>query len=130
MEKEKLPLLIECKDCKKNFQAEKFVKHKKEFIVKEQSIFLTYYDCPHCNKRSFVQIDDKKSLQKLTKITREFCRLAINKRQGKEILKKQSDEFKKARQHLSDYRINLMKKFTGETVTDEDGKVYVLRFNV
>lgn len=128
-------LIFECKDCKKKFpvtqdQAPNSLTHKKEFTSNGQSIFLTYYDCPHCGKRHFVQIDDTSSLQELVRVTNEFKSLMVKRQKGKTISKKQSDKFKKSRQHLSDYRMNLMKQFTGKLATDETGAEYVLRFNI
>ena len=128
-------LIFECKDCKKKFpvtqdQAPNSLTHKKEFTSNGQSIFLTYYDCPHCGKRHFVQIDDTSSLQELVRVTNEFKSLMIKRQRGKTVSKKQSDKFKKSRQHLSDYRMNLMKQFTGKLATDETGAEYVLRFNI
>lgn len=128
-------LMFECEDCKKKFpvkqdQGPNSLEHKKEFISNGQSIFLTYYDCPFCHKRHFVQIDDASSLQELTRITTEFRALMVKRKKGKNISQKQSDKFKKSRQHLSDYRMNLMKDFTGKSVIDEAGVEYVLRFSV
>ena len=128
-------LIFECKDCKKKFpvtqdQAPNSLTHKKEFTSNGQSIFLTYYDCPYCGKRHFVQIDDTSSLQELVRVTNEFKSLMIKRQKGKTVSKKQSDKFKKSRQHLSDYRMNLMKQFTGKLATDETGAEYVLRFNI
>lgn len=132
---DKLNLMFECESCKQKFpvsqdQAPNSLTHKKEFNVNGQSIFLTYYDCPHCRNRHFVQIDDTSSLQELTRITVELRKLMVKRQKGKTISKKQSDNFKKARQHLSDYRTNLMKEFTGKTVVDESGVEYTLRFSV
>lgn len=132
---EQFKLMFECEDCEKKFpvsqeQAPNSLTHKKEFISNGQSIFLTYYDCPHCGKRHFVQIDDKSSLQELVRVTNEFKALAIKRQKGKTISKKQSDKFKKSRQHLSDYRMNLMKEFTGKLAIDATGAEYILRFNV
>lgn len=131
----KLNLMFECESCKQKFpvsqdQAPNSLTHKKEFNVNGQSIFLTYYDCPHCHNRHFVQIDDTSSLQELARITTEFRALMVKRQKGKTISKKQSDKFKKARQHLSVYRTNLMKEFTGKTVIDESGIEYILRFSV
>jgi hypothetical protein len=69
-------------------------------------------------------------LQELARITTEFRALMVKRQKGKTISKKQSDKFKKARQHLSVYRTNLMKEFTGKTVIDESGIEYILRFSV
>ena len=128
-------LMFECEDCKKRFpvsseQAPNSLNHKKEFISNGQSIFLTYYDCPHCGKRHFVQIDDATSLQELVKVTEEFRKITIMQRKGISISKKQSEHFKKSRQHLSDYRINLMKEFAGKTAIDVAGIEYTLRFSI
>lgn len=128
-------LLFECEDCKKHFpissdQAPNSLTHKKEFISNGQSIFLTYYDCPHCGKRHFVQIDDAQSLKELNSVTAEFVKLAAMRRKGKTISKKQSEKFKKSRQHLSDYRMNLIKEFTGKVATDVTGIEFILRFSI
>lgn len=128
-------LMFECESCKKQFpvssdQAPNSLTHKKEFKINEQSIFLTYYDCPHCGNRHFVQIDDATSLEQLKSVTANFVRLTLLRRKGKNVSKKQSDNFKKARQNLSGYRINLMKEFTGKSITDENGISYTLRFSV
>lgn len=123
-------LVFECEDCKERVHATNAVKHKKEFLSNGQSIFLTYYDCPNCGKRHFVQIDDKNSMQELVRVTTEFYRLAAMRKKGKEIPKRQSEKFKKARQHLSDYRTNLMKEFTGKKAVDVTGISYELRFSI
>ena len=104
--------------------------HKKEFKVNGQSIFLTYYDCPNCGRRHFVQIDDAKSLEELKSVTADFRRLSNTRLKGKNISKKQSENFKKARQHLSDYRTKLMKEFSDKIAIAEDGREYILRFSV
>ena len=132
---EQLKLMFECEDCKQKFsvsqdQAPNSLTHKKEYKSNGQSIFLTYYDCPNCGRRHFVQIDDVSSLQELVRVTNEFKSLAVKRQKGKTISKKQSDKFKKSRQHLSDYRINLMKEFTGKIAADETGVEYTLRFSI
>ena len=132
---EQFKFMFECEECKKKFpvtqdQASNSLTHKKEFISNGQSIFLTYYDCPHCGKRHFVQIDDASSLQELVRVTNEFRSLMAKRQKGKVISKKQSDKFKKSRQHLSEYRLNLMKEFTGKLAVDAVGAEYVLRFSV
>ena len=133
--RETMSLLVECEDCKQKFsvsqgQAPNSLTHKKEYKSNGQSIFLTYYDCPHCGKRHFVQIDDISSMQELVRVTNEFKSLMVKRQKGKIISKKQSDKFKKSRQHLSDYRMTLMKEFTGKSAVDETGTEYILRFSV
>ena len=132
---EQFKLMFECEDCKQKFlvtqdKAPNSLTHKKEYKSNGQSIFLTYYECPYCGKRHFVQIDDTSSLQELVRVTNEFKSLMIKRQKDKVISKKQSDKFKKSRQHLSDYRMNLMKEFTGKIAVDETGAEYTLRFSI
>lgn len=134
--RERMSLMVECEDCKHKFEitsgeAASHLNHKKEFNVNGKSIFLTYYDCPKCGRRHYVQIDDVTSLNKLKEVQRMFIKLSVAKTQGKEIPQKQSAKFKKARQHLSDYRMNLMKQYTGKLIHDnETDSDFVLRFSV
>ena len=134
--REQMSLMVECEDCKQKFkitsgEVAHSVTHKKEFNVNGRSIFLTYYDCPKCDRRHYVQIDDRASLSKLREVSQQFVKLSVAKRKGKEIPQKQSAKFKKARQHLSDYRINLMKQYTGKLLHDnETDSDFTLRFSV
>lgn len=127
-------LLVECEGCKHKFQISETtnkINHKKEFSVNGKSIFLTYYDCPSCGRRHFVQIDDAVSLSKLNETQKMFIKLSVAKKNDKEISQKQSTKFKKARQHLSEYRIELMKQYTGKLIHDNDtDSDFVLRFSV
>lgn len=132
----KMNLMVECEDCKQKFQISSDegngqVNHKKEFNVEGKSIFLTYYDCPSCGRRHFVQIDDATSIVKLKEVQKQFVKLSVAKTKGKQIPQKQLAKFKKARQYLSDYRINLMKEYTGKSIhNDETESDFVLRFSV
>lgn len=128
--------MFECENCKKRFsiienQAANSLTHKKEYKLNGQSIFLTYYDCPKCGRRHYVQIDDAVSLNKLKEVSKQFVKLAIAKKKDKEIPQKQSAKFKKARQNLSDYRMKLMKEYTGKLLHDnETDSDFILRFSV
>ncbi len=132
----KFTLLVQCEDCKKRFRigeecAPNSLNHKKEYKVNGQSIFLTYYDCPNCGRRHFVQIDSLDTLNELKDITKQFTKLSIIKKEGKEVSKKQSARFKKAREHLSQNRIELMKKYTGKLIHDnETDSDFELRFSI
>lgn len=127
-----MSFMAECENCKHRFEISSVnVNHKKEFTVNGKSIFLTYYDCPSCGRRHFVQIDDMTSLHKLEEVQRMFIKLSIMKRKGKEISEKQSAKFKKARQHLSDYRMKLMKEYTGKLIrNNETESDFELRFSI
>lgn len=136
IDRETMSLLVECEDCKTKFyissdQTINSITHKKEFSINGQSIFLTYYDCPSCGRRHFVQIDDAISLNKLNEVSKQFAKLIAAKRKGKDISQKQSAKFKKARQNLSDYRMNLMKEYTGKLLHDnETDSDFELKFSV
>lgn len=125
-------LLAECENCRYRFKISSVnVSHKERFTVNGKSIFLTYYDCQSCGRRHFVQIDDANSIEKMRAITNEFYKLIKMRKQGKEISEKQLAKFKKARQHLSDYRMNLMKEYTGKLIrNNETESDFVLRFSV
>lgn len=133
---ENMSLLVECEDCHEKFRVtsepENGITHKKEYSVNNgQSIFLTYYDCPKCGRRHFVQVDDKRSLELLKDVSRQFVRLSVLRKKDKTIPQKQSAKFAKARQHLTDYRMDLMEQFTGTVITDhETGEDFELRFSV
>lgn len=127
-------LQFKCESCNQSFivsshtMAPNVVNNKKEFMVDGQSVFLTYCDCPHCGYRHFVQIDDTTSLKMLEDVTAQFVKLSAAQKAGKKIPKKQSDNFKKARQHLSDYRKNLVEMYTGKVAVSEIGIECELRF--
>jgi hypothetical protein len=133
---EQFTLMFECEDCKKKFpiiqdEAPNSLTHKKEFNINGKSIFLTYYDCPSCGRRHYVQIDDAKSLGDLELVRKMFIDLSIARRKGKEISRKQSAKFKKARQDLSDYRMKLMKAYTGTLIRNNETDSYSeLRFSI
>lgn len=126
-------MFVECEDCKQRFDisSDEAVNHKRKFDVKGKSIFLTYYDCPSCGRRHFVQIDDDVSISKLKKVSDMFIKLTVAKRKGKEIQEKQQAKFKKARQNLFNYRMKLMKEYTGKLIHDDETDLdFVLRFSV
>lgn len=136
IDKETMSFLVECEDCKAKFkitsgEAAGALSHKKEFKVNGKSIFLTFYDCPDCGRRHYVQIDDAYSLNLLKDVSRQFVKLAVAKKKEKEIPQKQSAKFNKSRQHLSDYRMKLMKQYTGKSIhNDETDSDFILRFSV
>lgn len=129
-----LTILVECRYCSKKFEVSsgnEVVQHKKEFKANEQSIFLTYYDCPECGRRHYVQIDTVQTLQELKEVERMFIKLSVTKKKGKQPPQSQSAKFKKAREHLAQNRTNLMKQFTGKLVHDSETDTdIVLEFSV
>lgn len=120
-----------CEECKERFEVNSQNLNKKEYNYLGKSIWVTYYDCPHCGRRHMVQVDDEKSKQMFVKVSIMFAQLSNAKRKGKMISKKSSDKFKKARSDLSSYRMALAKELNGRMAVDmEDFKSEVLRFSV
>lgn len=128
-------LLVECEECKHRFKIsgefDGRVTHKKEFNINGKSIFLTYYDCPKCGRRHFVQIDDEITLEKLKEVKSMFIKLSVMRYKGNNIHKKQLVKFKKAREDLSKHRTLLMKEYTDKSIhDDETDSNFVVRFSV
>ncbi len=119
-----------CKRCEEKLILNDILKNK-NFMKDGKSICLTYYDCPKCGERYFVQIDDETSLSMLDSIKKTFVKLAYRKKRGKKIKQKENTKFAEARANLSKYRTGLMNAYTDKTVYDEEnGREYVLRFFV
>lgn len=131
-----LSLMVECEECGTKFrissqEAIGHVQHKKEYQAKGRSIFLTYYDCPSCGRRHFVQIDDNQTLEILKVNQRMFTKLAVKRAKDKPIPKSQSDKYKKQTKHLRNCRMELMKEFTGVILHDDETDTsFELRFSI
>lgn len=130
-EDKKYFLLVICEDCKYEFGiSNALVNHKKEFLVNGQKIFLTYYICPKCGRYHYVQIDNEASLRKLREVSYLFIKLSIAKKKGN-VSKKQLAKFNKTRRNLSDYRIMLMKEYTGKLIHDNETDTdFELKFSI
>ena len=128
-----------CEDCDYKFKVSSCNEAAESKIVQrefynksdDKSIFLTYYDCPKCNRRHYVQIDDFKSLNKLKDVKRQFIKLAVLKKKNKEITNMQLLKFEKARKDLSSYRINLIRLNNNKKIYDNDTDTdFILRISV
>lgn len=127
--------LFECEKCNTRFYLGKSgveVKYKVLFKVKEdgRSIFVTYYDCPKCNKRHYVQVDDIKSNQMQEKVSLMFRSLSKKRLDYKDISKKQNEKFKKLNKKLEDYRFNLKKELNNQIIVSDNGKEFEVYFSV
>lgn len=131
MENKTFLLTVECEECHEKFSVTGTITHKREFRLNGQSIFLTYYDCPKCTKRHFVQIDDARSMELLEVNKGQFVRNAILKERGQKLKKKKVKQYKDTQRHLARYRRELMRKFDGKELYDEEkGSSFALRFSV
>ncbi len=120
-----------CQKCKSSFDiSEENLVYQKEYSYEGQSIFLTYFDCPKCNKRHFVQIDNQKSKELLERCKMDFTRLSIAKSKGQVIKNNRKKKFDAERKYLSKFRNELAKEYSGRQVVDlETGNIFVLLFS-
>lgn len=96
-----------------------------------RSIFLTCFDCPDCQERHYVQVDNQQSREVKKKTQRMFAQLSVMKNKNKPIPKQQQNKFNRLRKDLNDRRFELMKQYDGSIVTDtETGDKIKLNFTI
>lgn len=127
--------LFECEDCGTKFYLGKNgveVEYNVPCISKDgRSIFITYYDCPKCGRRHYVQVDDTRSYQMKKETSSLFRKLSKKRLNFKDISKNQNERFKKLNKRLEDYRFKLKKEFNGQTVImDSNGLEVELHFSM
>ena len=77
-----MQVIEKCKRCGESLELNSILQNK-NFLKDGKSILLTYFDCPKCGERCFVQIDDNNSLAMLDSVKKTFIQFAHRKRQGK-----------------------------------------------
>lgn len=126
--------LFECEDCGTKFYLGTNgveVKYGVPFRTRNgRSIFITYYDCPNCDRRHYVQIDDVRSNQIKKETSIMFKKLSKKRLNFKDIPKKQNEKFKKLNNALEDYRFELKKVFNGQVVIAADGTEVEVHFSM
>lgn len=136
MEKEKLnSFSVRCHECGYTLPVKEGAssfKYGVEYKDKDgQSIWLTYFDCPSCGKRHYVQIDDSMSKEYLKKATSMFNRYAVIRRKGATISKRQLDKLDSAKRKLSSVRLELMQKYSDKELYNvSDCKWESIKFSV
>lgn len=122
----------ECRKCKHEFDISQNVRHNVAYEDQYgRSILLTYYDCPSCGMRHFVQADNSASVGMLLAVRKDVARIACAKSKGRKIPVKMQDKYTKHNRHLDAYRTRLMRDWSGRTVTEvESGLTYTLEFSV
>lgn len=129
-----LSMMVKCEDCNSNFgisEKSTNITYKRKFLVNGRSIYLTYYDCPNCGRRHYVQIDDDKSLEMLKHNEKQFAHNAALKSRGQKLRKKKIDQYKNSKNQLSNYRLELMKEFSDAIIYDaETNDMIKVRFSV
>lgn len=128
-----MDLKCKCKKCKRDILVNnENVVHEKEFLDKDkQSVYITYFDCPFCQERHYVQIDNGSTIVIKRDNVKVFKKLSRLRSYNKPIPKQQSEKFKKLRYVLEHEREKLMEQYEGILVTDtETGKDVKLSFTV
>lgn len=124
---------VECKNCKSVFTIGpgNITFDKMYEDENGRSIFLTYFDCPDCQERHYVQVDNQQSREVKKKTQRMFAQLSVMRNKNKSIPRQQQNKFNKLRKNLNDRRFELMKQYDGSTVTDtETGDKIKLNFTI
>lgn len=124
---------FKCKKCEKDILINnENTEYEKEFLDKDkQSIFITYFDCPFCYERHYVQIDNGKTIAIKRENIKVFKRLSKLRSYNKQIPKQQSEKFNKLRYTLEYERDKLKEQYESEIVTDtETGTEVKLLFTV
>lgn len=99
-----------CPKCKVGFDLEKVEKEKFK-LEGRQSMWLTYFDCPVCKQRIFVQLDNEETNAILNDLTKIVARVAKYKKSGFDIPKKLQSKYSKSTQKLNELRTELIKKY-------------------
>ncbi len=117
-------------DCKAEFRLDSNNVIRKQYQLEQQSIWLTYYDCPNCKKRHFVQVDDETTLEILHDLSKQICKLMARRSKGWKPHQKQQAKFEATRKHLSSLRNQLQATCTGKLAHDnETGEQFEVVFN-
>lgn len=127
----KLNVYIECTDCENSFEAN--INNVKQLDVKggNKLLKVIYVDCPVCDRRHYVQIDNDESNKLKVQNLLMFKKLSQKKLDGKTIGRKENNTFKGLREKLLDLRAELMKEYEGRTVTDTlTGESITLHFTL
>lgn len=96
-----------------------------------QSIWLTYFDCPSCGERHYVQIDDSMSTQYLKKAASMFNRYAAMRRRGMTVSQRQIAKLDSTKSRLSSIRLELMQKYSDKELYNvSDCKWESIKFSV
>lgn len=126
--------LFECEECGTKFYLGVNgveVKYGVSFKTKDgRSIFITYYDCPKCDRRHYVQVDDTRSYQMKKEASAMFRKLSKKCLNFKDIPKNQNEKFKKLNKNLEDYRFELKKEFNNQIIIAEDGSEVEVHFSM
>lgn len=93
-------------------------------------LWMTYFECPECSRRNFVQVDNMDTNALVEADTKLVIRAMKQKRLGKTLHRKQSERHKQIERDLAESRKALMLSVSGKMVIDCETMVrYVAVFN-
>lgn len=122
--------LVECIQCKAKFSISSENVTKKRYVLNGNQTWITYYDCPECGRRHYVQIDNEQTNSLLSNLTKQIGILARLKKAGKRIPMKKQRKYEATKRNLSALRAQLMKQYQEHDMLSEDGKAEKIVFTV
>lgn len=122
--------MLSCDECLKSFEVNSsLLKRERVNVISagecEESITLSYIDCPYCGKRHFVQIDNEETKSKLDEMIGILIPLKYRKKKKKKIAK-----YKAINKYLNSIRTKLMIEYSGIEIVMADCKKYEIQFSV
>lgn len=110
---------VKCAVCGKEVKVGTHNIQKSMMVTTEdEPLWMTYFDCPHCSCRNFVQVDNQDTNALVEEESRLLISVMKQKRFGKTVHRKQSEQRKQIERDLAESRKELMLYVTGKTVVD------------
>ena len=111
---------MNCQKCNKlvKLTSDVMVYNKQFKTVDGQKVLLTYFDCPSCGTRHFVQADDGYTSKLRSQATKLAVKMIAAKARGKQLPKKQQDKYNKQQRMLNESRRKLNDQLEGRVVFD------------
>lgn len=111
-------MMAKCKECKTTFVINSCTVHKDEYdTFDHQAVWVTYYECPECGKRHFVQIDNAYTNGRLIDLTKTLAKLTHKQRSGKKVTEKQKHDVEQIQQDLANKRSELIERYQETEMT-------------
>ena len=106
-----LSIRVKCKECKEKFDVNGTVikEDSIKVIEDDKGLLITFYECPKCNKRYVVQLDDNETLTILKNIEESSKKLRSKIKNSRELQK-----FSKLREDLKQTRNALNIQYKGK----------------
>lgn len=125
-------LVIKCSKCgfaNNVTQDSVLIKHKVPVKCDGDTIYLTYFDCKECGNRHYVQVDNDETLEDYNRCYKYMVKLSLSNRKRQPISKKDADRFKNLRAKLNAKRLDLMVKYDGKIIYNDNASS-VLKFTI